>query len=117
MEKCHFSESRNNAIHVVNPKHLKISNSTISKPTNTGILCEWLSYSHSTEKGRKIIFEGNEIYGCGKDGITIMSQEKFSAHNLKIFISKNKIQKSKGDGIIIKEMAISNLEIVNNELN
>ena len=73
IEKCHLSECRNNAVHAVNPKVFKIINCTVSKPIGSGILCEWLSYSHASNKGRQIFIEGNEIYGSGKEGIAVVS--------------------------------------------
>jgi hypothetical protein len=115
LDKCHFSEARNNAIFIVNPRALKISNSNISKPLNGGIVCEWLSKSDWNEKGRKVNIENNEFYGCGKEGISIVSQVRFSAHNVKIYISNNKVSRGKGDGIYMNNLAISDLEISKNE--
>lgn len=73
MEKCHMSECRSNSIHAINPKILKISNCTISKPSKNGLLVEWLRDSNNINKCRSIIIESNEIYGAGNLGLSIMS--------------------------------------------
>lgn len=54
IEKCHFSECRNNSIYLVNPCSALIRNNTITRAGKNGILCEWLSYSHWVEKSRKV---------------------------------------------------------------
>jgi len=46
LEKCHLSECRGNAVYCVNPKTMRVSSTTISKPMQTGVLVEWLSISH-----------------------------------------------------------------------
>ena len=119
MEKCHLSEPRNNAVHAVNPKALRISNCSISKPNLSGVLVEWLEHSSQNEKCRVVQINGNEIYGvCLEAGaaIQVSSKPEFSAHNLKIKIEQNKIYKCKGEGIRIQDLAINNLQILRNEV-
>lgn len=42
IEKCHFSECRNNSIYLVNPCSALIRNNTITRAGNNAIFCEWL---------------------------------------------------------------------------
>jgi hypothetical protein len=64
---------------------------------------------------RRVVIEGNEIYGATKEGISVMSQVPFSAHNLKVEILQNKVSKCRSDGILVSDLAISNLIVANNE--
>ena len=88
----------------------------IASSKRCGINIEWLKGSNNYEIGRNIVIQGNEIKLSGKDGILIQSFLNFSAHNIKILIKQNSIHKNNGDGITIKNLAISNLEISENEV-
>ena len=79
-------------------------------------MIEWLKSSTRYEVGRNIIITDNDIRTSGKDGILIQSFIQFSAHNLNILIKGNVIQKSLGEGLAIKNLAITALDIVGNEL-
>lgn len=63
---------------------------------------------------RNIIIQGNDIKNTGKDGILIQSYNHFSAHNLRVIIKDNDIQKCVGEGLAIKNLAIASLEIISN---
>ena len=94
IEKCHFSECRNNSIYLVNPVSALIRNNTISRASYSSILVDMLSRSHWVEKTRKINISNNEIQMASQNGIHITSQDNLiSAHNLKIFIIENNIKK------------------------
>ena len=94
IEKCHFSECRNNSIYLVNPVSALIRKNTISRASYSSILVDMLSRSHWVEKTRKINISNNEIQMASQNGIHITSQDNLiSAHNLKIFIIENNIKK------------------------
>lgn len=61
IEKCHFSECRNNSIYLVNPCSALIRNNTITKAGQNAILVEMLSVSHWVEKARVVDITRNEI--------------------------------------------------------
>lgn len=65
---------------------------------------------------RNLIIQGNEINSSARDGIAIQSTGPFSAHNLRIQLKANVITKCNGDGISIKNLALTELEISENEL-
>jgi len=46
----------------------------------------------------------------------IQSYHHFSAHNLRIIVKDNDIQKCVGEGLAIKNLAIAQLEIVGNNI-
>jgi hypothetical protein len=54
VEKCHFSECRNNSIYLVNPCSALIRNNTITRAGLNAIFCEWLSRSHWVDRTRKL---------------------------------------------------------------
>lgn len=47
--KCHLSECRNNSIYAVNPRVLKVANSTLSKPLANCISVDMLQQSDDTD--------------------------------------------------------------------
>lgn len=72
-QKSVLKDSKGIAIHSVNPKALMIDRCNIQNPKRGGILVEWLRGSDSLDVGRTIFISGNEIRGCGKEGIMIQS--------------------------------------------
>lgn len=129
MEKCHMSEPRNNSIHSLNPRLLRVIGCNFSKPSRHCVLSEWLPLSSNTEKCRNIVIDGCDLYTSNGTSILIQSvlpefvsgidslRVNFSAHNLKISILNNSITRSKGDGLSIMNMAITILEVAANEFN
>lgn len=69
IEKCHFSECRNNSIYLVNPCSALIRNNTITRAGQNAILCEMLSRSHWVEKTRKLEIIKNEIQISNRNGV------------------------------------------------
>ena len=63
--------------------------------------------SNRNEVLRNVIVQGNDIKNTGKDGILVQSYHHFSAHNLRVIIKDNDIQKCVGEGIAIKNLAIA----------
>lgn len=117
IEKCHFSECRNNSIYLVNPCSALIRNNTITRAGQNALLCEWLPYSHWQDKTRKLHIIKNEIQMSTNNGIYICSQDNiFSAHNLKISISQNNSKKNGSYGVRIEDLVINDLQIILNDL-
>lgn len=54
IEKCHFSECRNNSIYLINPCSALIRNNSITRAGHNAILCEWLVHSNWVEKTRQL---------------------------------------------------------------
>ena len=59
---------------------------------------------------------GNEVYGSGSESIAIVSKGEFSAHNLKILIKQNKINKGHGTGLLLKDLALNDVQIIDNDI-
>lgn len=116
MQKSVLKDTKSHSIHVVNPKALLIDRSNFQSSKKSGINIEWLKGSNRTDIGRNILIQGNEIKNAGKDGLIIQSYLHFSAHNAKILIKDNEISKCNGDGVSIKNLAISTLDIIGNEV-
>jgi hypothetical protein len=68
IEKCHFSECRNNAIYLVNPCSALIRHNTISRSVN-GIMVDMLSSSHWVDKVRMLEISDNDIQMTTNNGI------------------------------------------------
>lgn len=117
IEKCHITECRDDSINLFNPKALKICNSLISKSGKAGVNIKWLQHSNYSSVTRKIFMKSNAFLTNGTSALHISSLNKFSAHNLKIYINNNKIQNNRKDGIFLSKMAITDLEISENEFN
>jgi len=116
IEKCHFSECRNNSIYLANPCSALIRNNTITKAGQNAILVEMLSYSHWVERTRVIKIIKNEIQMSQNNGVFICSQDSiFSAHNLKVDLHGNVIKKNGMFGVRIEDLAINDLQIVFND--
>ena len=77
---------------------------------------EWLRTSNRNEVLRNVIIQGNDIKNTGKDGVVVQSYHHFSAHNLRVIVKDNDIQKCLGEGLAIKNLAIAQLEIVGNNI-
>jgi hypothetical protein len=73
VEKCHFSECRNNSIYLSNPRSALLRSNTITRAGSNAILCEMLPHSHWTDKTRKLMILKNDIQMSNGNGILICS--------------------------------------------
>jgi hypothetical protein len=101
---------------MVNPSAVLIDRCQFNNIKKNAISIEWLKTSNRNEILRNIIISGNDIKSTGKDGVLIQSYHHFSAHNLRIIIKDNDIQKCMGEGLAIKNLAISTLDILSNNI-
>ena len=119
IERCHMSEAKNISLSAINPCAFKVVGCNFSKPGRHGILCEWLQESSQTETCRRIAIEGCEFNQTGSASISIQpshrGQMKACAHNLIIEVLRNKISRSKSEGMTVLNMVLTKMNIQGNE--
>ena len=125
LEKSHLNMSKWNAISLINPKDLTVRENVIENCKNSAIEVRVIpdgatlpssgSVTNSTEAfTRQIQININEIRLCGSNGINIWS-EHVTAFPISVYVSKNKIFKSKRQGFSLKHLHVLELTLTSND--
>ncbi len=115
MDRCHFSDCRNDCIVVVNPNAMRVANCSISRNARNGVRVDWIKTSAHPGVARKVSLEGNSILNNGGSGLVIQSK-KFRPHNVRIEVRGNKICQNKKEGVYLTNLAVGSLSLEHNEI-
>ena len=101
VNKCYMQESVSSAIMLVNPCYFRmVESNLIRTQINSGVNIRWLSDSIDKHTSRVIDIQQNDFGFNQYCGVEIQGNA-YSAHNLKIDISKNCIYRNKKEGLLI----------------
>ena len=100
---------------LVNPRFFRMSESNLIRTQiNSGLNIRWLSDSIEKHKSRIIDIKQNDFgvnYYCGIE----IQGNCYSAHNIKINVSRNYIYRNKKEGMLLAQLALSAVTINGNE--
>ena len=114
VEKSYFADCLSHALNVSNPYYFTVRDSTIE---NSGKSCVNIRFSKEIDCifQRKVVVENCELNRSSGYGISIFG-ENMAHQACKLYIRNNRINKSKKDGLGVKNLNIQEILIAENHI-
>lgn len=116
IEKCYFSDVKNHCINASNSFYFKICENSFNKINKSCINLRFSRENINQNKKILSLIQENEFINSNSYGIAIFSEKMDKHYDIQLNVNHNKFSSIKKEAIYIKNISISQLEILLNEI-